>query len=297
MFLFIVVLILFIIVLLLILLHYRREIVRLTRQLDVIEEGSQIELSASARSKEFTALYQRLESLLQSFRTSRFQYERSQKQLKKTISNIAHDIRTPLTSAAGYLQMLEDCGDRDTQRRYISIVRSRLDELKEMLEELFLYTKLTNEEFVIECSPTPAFPVLCDCMVGLYHVFDEKGVEPEIRFSDESLLVSASSESLGRIFRNLINNALLHGAGGLCVVQKGDKIIFSNPVEDPSALDPEQLFERFYKADSSRKKGSSGLGLAIVSELMHRMGGTAKAEIHGNCLEIVLTFSLVVKTV
>ena len=121
MFLFIVVLILFIIVLLLILLHYRREIVRLTRQLDVIEEGSQIELSASARSKEFTALYQRLESLLQSFRTSRFQYERSQKQLKKTISNIAHDIRTPLTSAAGYLQMLEDCGDRDTQRRYISL--------------------------------------------------------------------------------------------------------------------------------------------------------------------------------
>ncbi|MCR2021011.1 sensor histidine kinase, partial [Blautia pseudococcoides] len=127
----IVVLIILLIIMLLTLLYYRREIVRLTRQLDVIEDGSQIELSASVRSKEFIALYQKLETLLQTFRTSRFQYEKSQKQLKKTISNIAHDIRTPLTSAAGYLQMLEECRDIDTQKRYISIVQSRLDELKE----------------------------------------------------------------------------------------------------------------------------------------------------------------------
>lgn len=293
----IVVLIILLIIMFLTLLHYRREIVRLTRQLDVIEDGSQIELSASVRSKEFMALYQKLETLLGTFRASRFQYERSQKQLKKTISNIAHDIRTPLTSAAGYLQMLEECRDMDTQKRYISIVQSRLDELKEMLEELFLYTKLTNEDFVLECSPTLVYPVLCDAMVGLYHVFDERGVEPEIQFDDESLLVLASPESLGRIFRNLINNALLHGAGGLCVVQKGDRITFSNPVENPSAIDPDQMFERFYKADSSRKKGSSGLGLAIVSELMRRMGGAVKAEIYGNFLEIELTFSLADKEV
>lgn len=250
----IVVLIILLTIMLLTLLHYRREIVRLTRQLDIIEDGSRIELSASVRSKEFMALYQKLETLLETFRASRFQYERSQKQLKKTISNLAHDIRTPLTSAAGYLQMLEECRDMDTQKRYISIVQSRLDELKEMLEELFLYTKLTNEDFVLECSPTPVFPVLCDAMVGLYHVFDEQGAEPEIQFEDESLLVLASPESLGRIFRNLINNALLHGAGGLCVVQKGDRITFSNPVENPSAIDPDQMFERFYKADSSRKR-------------------------------------------
>lgn len=293
----IVVLIILLIIMFLTLLHYRREIVRLTRQLDVIEDGSQIELSASVRSKEFMALYQKLETLLGTFRASRFRYEKSQKQLKKTISNIAHDIRTPLTSAAGYLQMLEECRDMDTQKRYISIVQSRLDELKEMLEELFLYTKLTNEDFVLECGPTPVYPVLCDAMVGLYHVFDEQGVEPEIQFDDESLLVLASPESLGRIFRNLINNALLHGAGGLCVVQKGDRITFSNPVENPSAIDPDQMFERFYKADSSRKKGSSGLGLAIVSELMRRMGGAVKAEIHGNFLDIELTFSLADKEV
>ena len=99
------------------------------------------------------------------------------------------------------------------------------------------------------------------------------------------------------LHRNLINNALLHGAGGLCVVQKGDRITFSNPVENPSAIDPDQMFERFYKADSSRKKGSSGLGLAIVSELMRRMSGAVKAEIHGNFLEIELMFSLADKEV
>lgn len=286
------VLIVLLIILILELLHYRLEIVRLTRQLDVIGDGSQIELSASVRSKEFIALYQKLETLVHTFRTSRFQYERSEKQLKKTIANLAHDIRTPLTSAAGYLQMLEECQDRDTQQRYISIVQSRLDELKEMLEELFLYTKLTNEEFVIECRPTAVFPILCDCMAGLYQVFEERKAEPKLQFSEESLHVMASSESLGRIFRNLTNNALLHGAGGLLVVQKGNCITFSNPVENPSSIDPDQLFERFYKADNSRKRGSSGLGLAIVSELMQRMGGTAEAQVVGNDLEIRLTFLL-----
>lgn len=286
----VILLILILVILILMLLQYRREISRLTKQLSIIEEGSQIELSSSVRSKEFTALYQQLETLLQSFRTSRFQHEKSQKQLKKTISNIAHDIRTPLTSAAGYLQMLEECTDEDTRSRYITVIRNRLEELKDMLEELFLYTKLTNDDFILECSPTPVFPVLCDCMIGLYHAFDEQGFEPDVRFLDESLRVSASPESLGRIFRNLINNALLHGAGGLQVTQEDTVIVFSNPVSDPSSIDPDQLFERFYKADNTRKRGSSGLGLAIVNELMKRIGGTAEAKLSGNRLEIILTF-------
>lgn len=285
-----IVLILIIIFLLLTLLRYRLEITRLTDQLDVIENGSQIELTSGLRTKEVIALYKRLETLLHSFRQNRLQNERSQTQLKQTISNIAHDIRTPLTSAAGYLQMLEDCENPDKRRRYTSIIQSRLTELKEMLEELFLYTKLTNEDFILECSPTPVFPVLCDCMAGLYNAFDEKGVEPSVQFSDETVLVLASKESLGRIFRNLIHNALLHGAGGLSIIQDGSVITFSNPVLNPSSVDPDQIFERFYKADASRKKGSSGLGLAIVAELMKRMGGMANARINGNQLEIILTF-------
>lgn len=277
-------------ILLLTLLSYRQEIIRLTRQLDAIEKGSQIELSASIRTKDIQKLYKKLESLLVSFRENRLQHERSQKQLKKTISNIAHDIRTPLTSAAGYLQMLEDCEDPDTRKRYTSIIQSRLSELKDMLEELFLYTKLTNDDFTLECSPTPVFPVLCDCMVGLYHAFDERGIEPDVRFDDESLCILALPESLGRIFRNLIHNALLHGSGGLKITQHENVITFLNPVEDPSSIDPDQIFERFYKADTSRKKGSSGLGLAIVNELMKRMGGSASVQITDNHFVITLTF-------
>lgn len=287
-----IVLILIIVGLILTLLRYRQEIMRLTSQLDVIENGSQIELTSGLRTKEVLALYKKLETLLHSFRLNRLQNERSQKQLKQTISNIAHDIRTPLTSAAGYLQMLEECEDPDKRRRYTSVIQNRLSELKEMLEELFLYTKLTNDDFILECCSTPVFPVLSDCMIGLYHVFDEKGIEPTVQFTDEAVSVLASKESLGRIFRNLINNALLHGTGGLDITQDGPVIIFSNPVEKPASIDPDQIFERFYKADTSRKKGSSGLGLAIVAELMRRMGGTANARLNGNHLEIVLTFRL-----
>lgn len=288
----IIILIVLLLILFLTLLRYHLEIIQLTKQLDAIENGSQIELSASLRTKDIQTLFKKVDFLLASFRSSRLQQASSQKQLKKTISNIAHDIRTPLTSAAGYLQMLEDCEDPDTQKRYTSIIESRLMELKEMLEELFLYTKLTNEDFVLECSPTPVFPVLCDCMVGLYHTFDERGVEPDVRFENDSLSVWASQESLGRIFRNLINNALIHGQGGITVTQTGSVITFSNPISDPSSIDPDQIFERFYKADTSRKRGSSGLGLAIVKELMKRMGGTASAQIDGSTFEIILSFRL-----
>ena len=94
-------------------------------------------------------------------------------------------------------------------------------------------------------------------------------------------------ECLRRIFHNLIQNALLHGRGGIVIRQTDRRLIFENLVSETSKPDPEQIFDRFYKADSARRKGSSGLGMFIVKELAVKMGGSVKAELEGEKLRII----------
>lgn len=285
---------LFIIVILTVLLIlYNREVRHLTKQLEMLEAGSHMELTTNTRSKAFVVLCQKLNHIFAAMRSREKNHLRAQKQLKQSVSDLAHDIRTPLTSASGYLQMLKDCTESEKQLRYEKIIEKRITELKDMLEELFLYTKLTSEDFSPDLQNTAVFPILSDCMIGLYHVFEEKQIEPEILFENEELCVTATPEILGRIFRNLINNALLHGAGGLRIVQEGGSVTFMNPINEADSIEADKIFERFYKADSTRRKGSSGLGLSIVKELCLRIGGTAEAElVNGNLLKIKVSFPL-----
>ncbi len=159
-----------------------------------------------------------------------------------------------------------------------------------MLEELFLYTKVTGEDFRLSVESLQALPLLGECLLGLYARFQEAGTAPEVRFDTESFRVMADQEALRRVFLNLITNALVHGAGRLSIVQTGNRISFENPVSEESLPNPERLFDRFYKSDPSRRKGSSGLGLFIVRELMRKMGGDAEAGLEGGALRITLCF-------
>lgn len=283
-------LLIFIIILLSgVLLLHRMELKHLLSQLEQLHAGSQMDLTAQHRDTLFLLLYKRLNYIFSSFYMKEQKYTQSQNELKQTISNLAHDIRTPLTSAAGYLQMLEDCTVSEKQQRYEQIIEKRINELKDMLEELFLYTKLTNTEFTLECKSTAVFPILSDCIVSLYHVFEEKNMEPDIQFEEEDIHVLASPESLQRVFRNLLNNALTHGNGCIKIYQHGSLFRFSNAVEHADLIDTTQIFDRFYRADKTRPKGSSGLGLSIVKELVERMDGTIEADIQNKELVITIT--------
>lgn len=286
----VVLLIIFILILLTALLFHHLELGHLYSQLELIERGSQIELTAKTRKKDFLHLYAKLNTLFGGFYQNELTYRRADTQLKQTISNIAHDIRTPLTSAAGYLQMLEDCTIGEKELRYEHIIKQRIAELKDMLEELFLYTKLTNPEFTLECRSTAVFPILSDCIVSLYHIFEEKHLEPNIEFEDESICVMATPEGLQRIFRNILMNALTHGNGNIQIRQTQRQIIFTNLVKETETIDVSQLFERFYRGDKARPKGSSGLGLAIVKELVEQMGGSISADAKNGEIVITVTF-------
>lgn len=262
-------------------LQLRMDIGFLRGQLEEIERGSHMEITVNCHQKPLKDLCRSLNRLLTIKEADHLWHERGKQQLKQNFAGLAHDIRTPLTGAAGYLQMARECEDDGRREQYLCSAGKRLTELGDMLEEMFLYTKLVSEEFELSMAKVQVLPLLSDCLLSLYTRFEEKGAVPKVEFETEGFLVCGDEEALRRIFLNLIQNALIHGEGGIMITQKGKRLIFANPVSENVHLDPKLLFERFYKADSARRRGSSGLGLFIVRELVEKMGGEVWAEIGG----------------
>ncbi len=265
-------------------------IASLAEQLQEIERGSHMELAVQSRQRPLLKLCRELNRTLASREADYRRYEKGERQLKQNITSLAHDIRTPLTGASGYVQMAVECEDDGRRAHYLQAAAGRLEEMGDMLEEMFLYTKLISEEFELFMEPLQALPLLSDCLLSMYVRFEEKGVSPQVEFKQEGFRVRGNEEAMRRIFQNLIQNALLHGEGDVYICQDGNRIVFENGVPEGARIDAEQIFDRFYKGDLARRKGSSGLGLFIVRELMRKMGGEARAEAQGGWLRVELCF-------
>lgn len=269
----------------------RAELGRLARQLEQLPPDSNGELSCSVRSKPFLSLCAAVNRWLQAGRCAAENGRNAERELKYTIASVSHDIRTPLTGAGGYLQLLETTDDPQKRAEYLGVVRRRLQDLEGLLDELFLYTRLSGGEYVPDCVPVQLYPALCEALAGFFEAFTAKGVEPQLRFENEAVWVKADAGAVRRIFRNLAGNALRYGCGEVLVEQAGAEVRFSNRVSAPGELHPEHLFDRFYRADKARSATSAGLGLAIVRQLMEKMGGSAAARLEGDRLVILLCFA------
>lgn len=271
-------------------LRLRAALASLCRQLEEIGRGSHIELTSGSRQRPLLNLCRTLNEVLASKDRDYGRYDRKEKLLKQNITGLAHDIRTPLTGAFGYVQFAMECGDADKRTHYLQAAEKRLSELEDMLEEMFLYTRLAGEEFTLALKRIQVYPFLSDCLFSFYTRFEEKGCEPRVMFESEAFAIRADEEALRRIFLNLIQNALVHGDGGISIVQRENRLVFENLIAPDGQPDPARIFDRFYKRDPARTKGSSGLGLFIVKELMERMEGSASAQVEEGVLRITLTF-------
>ncbi len=267
---------------------YRAQLLEMARTLEETPPESNLRLTVGMSGKAPRRLCQAVNRRLEEGRQLRLEMSRREQELKYTMACISHDIRTPLAGAMGYLQLLE--GEPERQAEYLDIVRRRLEELDGLLDELFLYTRLQGGSLPLECETMAALPPLWDALAEFYPQLEAAGVEPALRFDREDVTVWASQPALGRVYRNLIANALRHGGGGLTVSGRDGVICFSNQLLPGSRPDPARLFDRFYQSSPARTRGGAGLGLAIVRELMERMGGQASAQIAGDLLVIKLSF-------
>ena len=275
------------------LLLYRRQVRGLSEQLKDLEPGSNQRLTCSVRDRNILSLCRLVNTYIDSQQKLVLQAREAEEELKYTIASVSHDIRTPLTGASGYMQMEEKTEDPDKRKEYCRIVRGRLKDLEQLLDQLFLYTKLTSQEISLQMEPVSLFPLVCEVLTGFYGKFQEQNREPSLDFQEEAIQIQGDSSQLKRVLGNLVSNSLSYGLGTLFIFQKGNTLTFSNKVKDPGSIDPDQMFVRFYRGDPSRnasKSSHAGLGLSIARELTQAMGGKIEARLQEDILEIVLTF-------
>ena len=209
-------------------------------------------------------------------------YRRKELELRRQIANVSHDLRTPLTSILGYLQLL-DQPDLPPEKRaeYLSIVRGRARTLQTFIGAFYDLSRIEGGELPLERERVDLGRALSDQLADAYEQLEQAGLTVEADLQPGLPCVWADGGAVARIFSNLLTNALRHGVGQLTVrlYREGDQIVsaFSNRAEGMAAEDAAHVFERFYTADKTRTGQSTGLGLAIVKALAKRMGHTAAA--------------------
>ena len=220
--------------------------------------------------------------LLTRYRENERRLLRENKIYRESITSISHDIRTPLTSAKGYLQMLQRQNvSEEKKAQFLSTVERRLDHLNNMLNQLFEYARIEAGELALEPEELNVGNLFAETISLFYNDFVQKGFVPEIDIAKKPCKIYADRNALVRIMENLIRNALVHGIGGFWfsvrVTEQQAVIGVSNLTDSIESYELDSIFDRFYTTDHSRSRRTTGLGLAIVKQFAQQMGGSVQA--------------------
>ena len=239
-------------------------------------------------------LINEINEVLKEKRSDSIYYQRKSHTIDQMITNISHDIRTPLTSAMGYINLVRNSDlDEKEKERELEVIEKRLHRMEELIEQFFEFSKVISKDEEIKKEDLNLIGVLEEAIAHYFDDFEAKNRVISLKYDSRKLVVHSNRGMLLRIFDNVISNALKHGEGELEVDVKSEDgknvITFSNISKDDK-LDVTQIFDEFYTTDISRTKGSTGLGLAIVKQFTNLLGGGIDANKEGDKFEIIISF-------
>ena len=253
---------------------------------EIAQTDTNAQLRTSTFDKDMVVLIVNINNLINKCRLDYINTLRSQTELKQAITNISHDLRTPLTSARGYLQMLMNGQLDKVDIRYLAVIQERLDSLGDLLEGFFAFSRALegnlNPGRVNVCN------ILRDVLSNNFMELESKGFTVESEIPDSPVYMNCDESALERIIQNLIKNACEHGKNHLWVRLIDGKIEIANNVEKPGEIDIHRIFERFYTMDASRSNKRTGLGLAIAKELAVRMNGKISASMENDVFTVII---------
>ena len=251
------------------------------------EEPTNTLLSCPSGDAAMRALTDTLNDRLRALRQARWRFESGDLALREAVTNISHDLRTPLTAMCGYLELLEQEELPERARGYVGVISRRADDLRGLTEELFRYT-LAASEPEAEKTRVSLNGAIEECLSGSCAVLSGCGIEPVVEMPDAPVYRELDRASLMRVLGNLVSNAVKYSSGDLRVtLTEGGVIEFCNRAPGLDPVQAGRLFERFYTVETGRR--STGLGLSIARLLTERMGGTIAAALRGDELTITLT--------
>ncbi|MDE5824682.1 MAG: HAMP domain-containing histidine kinase [Lachnospiraceae bacterium] len=281
--------------------RYRRQTRHMIEELSMLrQEDTNYRLSScchAGRTQEIITLFN---EIVENYRREMIILKRENRTYRQSITSISHDIRTPLTSAKGYLQMLskDTLSDDDMKKHqeYIATVERRVDDVTDLLNQLFEYARVEAGELEFVMERINLANLFLDTVSMFYNDFLNIDYEPVIDVPSAPCYVLADRNALVRIIENLIKNALVHGTGeyhfSLRTHDGQVCLRVSNRTDHIEQKDLDRIFDRFYTTDTSRTHKTTGLGLAIVKQFAERMNGEVSASLQGDIFMVDIVFQL-----
>ena len=256
---------------------------------DRLVTDTNILIDISSSDKNVRRLANTINGQLRKLRTERRRFQQGDLELKHAVTNISHDLRTPLTALSGYLELLEQEEKSESVNRYIEIMKDRVDILTQLSEELFRYSVIISTKDNITKEQVIINTVLEESIAAFYTVLTERNIVPDIQISEIKVVRMLDRSALSRVFSNLISNVIKYSDGDLKIVlSENGEIVFSNMASGLDEIQVGRLFDRFYTVEAARK--STGLGLTISKTLVEQMKGTISAIYENNRLSIHIFF-------
>ena len=246
-------------------------------------------ISISSGDRAMQSLVTHINRQLQALRRERLRLHSGNAELTAAVTNISHDLRTPLTALCGYLDLLEQEPQTEAAARHLAVIRERTDAMRALTEELFRYSVLTATADELHTEPVCLNDVLEQSLAGFYGALSARGITPSVQLPEEKVIRPLDAAALRRVFDNILSNAAKYSDGDLTVTLSPDgKVTFSNRASALSRVEAARLFDRFYTVDSAR--GSTGLGLSIAKLLTEKLHGTISADYENETLRICIAF-------
>ena len=289
----------------------RRELARLTAAMDENHTGGACrQLTVGVREGTIARLAAAINVLYDDIDADRAANRMSIEELRKDMTNISHDLRTPLTSIIGYLKLMQnDSAAVEKHNHYMTVVTQKAQELNSLVGGLFELSLLESGGYVFQYRQCDANAILAEELAGLYAQFEKNNMLPEVQLTEGPIWVIGDADALQRIFSNLLQNMLKHGQPTMTITSgAGDSVNrpangaphdpaknsvwfrFTNMAPELQEKDIPSLFQRFFTADRMRTGKDTGLGLAIVKEFTEQMNGSISAQLQDGFLTISVLF-------
>lgn len=279
-------------ILLFLLIMQKIETKNISKQLNEIKaHDTNLLIHSKTGEKTSAALINEINELLLEIQTIRSDHQKKSHALEQMMINISHDLRTPLTSALGYIRLIQNSDIPEEEKLLeLEIIEKRLIRLEKLINSFFEFSMIISESKLPEISEINVIAVLEESVANYYDDYNSHNRQILVNCDRHKIMLRSNKNMLLRIFDNLLGNALKHGSGDLTVTVKMSEDVqigFSNLSNDKD-IDTEQIFDEFYTTDISRTKGNTGLGLAIVKQFTEMLGGKVSAKFADGIFDLMI---------
>jgi signal transduction histidine kinase len=256
---------------------------------DCLAEDTNVLITVSTGDKAMRALAEAINRELRRLRRQQLQYLNGDSELKGAVTNISHDLRTPLTAICGYLELLQKEEKSPNVARYLEVIAGRAEVMKHLAEELFRYSVILSAEEKLTLKDLDLRGALEESLAAFYGALTARGITPQITMTEHPVVRRLDQRALSRVLENILNNVLKYSDGDLAVtLTDGGDLIFANSAASLSEVQVGKLFDRFFSVEAARN--STGLGLSIAKSLVESMGGSIGADYRDGMLFIRMKF-------